>query len=224
MLPSTAAALQALRAEADPVRAHQMQAYMKTDMAFFGATSKQRKAIARDLRLNHPPRSGEEYAAQIADLWAQPWREAKYLALDLAIADKRFITLDRLYLYERMIREGAWWDFVDAIASHLVGRLLQDHREDMRPVLEAWIDDEDLWIRRAAILAHLGHKEDTDVDQLFDHCLRRSHETEFFMRKAIGWALRQYARVDPDAVRRFVDSNADRFSGLTRREALKHVG
>ena len=223
MLESTDYALEILHELADPGRAAQMQAYMKTDMAFFGVGAKDRKATARQLTKRFAPTTPHEYRSQVGELWAQPWREAKYLAMDVAVAHKDFITPDQLDLYEQMIREGGWWDFVDVIASHLVGRLSLQHPDEMRPILEAWIDDEDMWIRRSAILAHLGHKERTDEQRLFDFCLRRAHETEFFIRKAIGWALRQYARVEPDAVRLFVETNASRLSGLTKREATKHL-
>ena len=223
MLESTRQALATLRAEGDEERARQMQAYMKTDMAFFGVGAAPRKSVARFLKQQHPPATREEYRSQVRDLWAQPWREAKYLAIDVARAHRRFVSTDNLDLYEQLIREGAWWDFVDVIASHLVGRVALDDRTLVRPLLEDWIDDDDMWIRRTAILAQLNHKEHTDADLLFDFCLRRSHETEFFIRKAIGWALRQYARVDPEAVRRFVRANSDRLAPLSIREATKHL-
>ncbi len=223
MLSSTAFALTALREAADPERAAAMQAYMKTDMAFFGVTSGDRKLIARHLRRELPPSSDPEYRSQIEELWQQPWRETRYLAIGVARDHRRFITLGNLDLYERMIRQGAWWDLVDEIAAHLVGRLVLEQREQMRPVLDSWIEDSDLWIRRTAILAQLRHKERTDAEQLFDFCLRRAEETDFFIRKAIGWALRQYARTDPDAVRAFLAEHGGELSGLSRREAGKHL-
>lgn len=199
-----------------------MQAYMKTDMAFLGVASSERKTVRRMLASDFPPEDNQAYRDQVTDLWHQDWREAKYLAIDVARHHRRYISFTNLDLYETMIREGGWWDFVDAIAAHLVGRIVFDDRERMRPILEAWIDDDDLWIRRTALLAHLGHKEATDVAQLFDFCTRRASETEFFIRKAIGWALRQHARTDPEAVRRYVADHPE-LSGLSRREATKHL-
>jgi 3-methyladenine DNA glycosylase AlkD len=208
---------------ADLGRAPAMQAYMKTSMPFYGVTSPARRQVARRLRDECPPATPAEYRAQVEGLWALAHREEKYLAIDVAQAHRRFITFRQLDLYERMIREGAWWDFVDEIAAHLVGRVVLDDRDRMRPVLVRWIDDPDLWIRRTAILSQLLHKDRTDAAMLFDFCARRAEEKEFFIRKAIGWALRQYARTDPDAVREFVAAHTDSLSGLSIREATKHL-
>ena len=90
--------------------------------------------------------------------------------------------------------------------------------------MRAWIDDRDLWLRRTSIICQVGHKESTDEGLLFDACASRLHEGEFFIRKAIGWALREYAKTDPDAVRAFVDNHRDEMSGLSIREAAKHLG
>lgn len=223
VLGSTEFALAELRRLGESSRAAGMQAYLKTDMAFFGVSSADRKTITRRLKSELAPLSNGEYRAQISELWEQPWRETRYLAIAVARAHPLFVTLDNLDLFEQMIRAGAWWDLVDEIAAHLIGRLVLDQREAMRPVLEAWIDDPDMWIRRTAILAQLRHKQQTDTAQLFDFCLRRADEPEFFIRKAIGWALRQYAHTDPGAVRAFLAEHGDELSGLSRREAAKHL-
>jgi 3-methyladenine DNA glycosylase AlkD len=93
----------------------------------------------------------------------------------------------------------------------------------MRPVLERWIESPVMWLRRAAIICHNGHKDGTDWLQLSDFCLRRSQEKEFFIRKAIGWALREYARTNPEAVRTLLQRHGDQLSGLSYREAAKHL-
>ena len=112
---------------------------------------------------------------------------------------------------------------MDDVASNLVGRLLLENRDRIVPVMERWIDDGNMWIRRSALLAHLKHKGATDEATLFDHCLRRAHEPEFFIRKAIGWVLREYAKTAPDAVAGFVLDHREAWSGLTFREATKHL-
>lgn len=122
-----------------------------------------------------------------------------------------------------MAVEGAWWDLVDDVAANLVGALLLGHRAAMRPVMEAWVDDDDMWRRRTAILSQLRHRDQTDAEMLFDFCRRRAHETEFFIRKAIGWALREYSKTDPGAVAAFLRRHGDELSGLSRREAAKHL-
>jgi 3-methyladenine DNA glycosylase AlkD len=128
-----------------------------------------------------------------------------------------------LDLYRRLIVEGAWWDLVDSVAVDLIGRLWSTDRAGMRPVLESFIDDESLWLRRTALICQIGLKGETDHAMLFDFCARRAAEKEFFIRKAIGWALREYAKTDPQAVRDFIALNRDRLSGLSYREASKHL-
>ena len=212
-----------LAAAADPAKAGPMQAYMKTDMPFHGVQQPGRAPIARELRRDHAPATAAEYRSQVESVWALPHREEKYLAIGIAVDHPRFVTLEHLDLYEFLIRDGAWWDFVDDVASRLVGRLHLDHPTEMEPVLRRWVDDEDMWIRRSAIIAQLRHKDQTDHRLLFDLCTSRAHETEFFIRKGIGWALREYAKTDPDAVRAYVDEMGDRLSGLSRREATRHL-
>ncbi len=212
-----------LEARADPARAGPMAAYMKTDMAFFGVTAAPRRRIVRAAVQAFPPITAADYRDQVTTLWALPHREEKYSAVGVARAHPCFITLEQIDLYRRMITEGAWWDFVDEIAAHLVGRVVAVDREAMRPILEEWIDGDDLWLRRTTLICQLGHRDTTDAGQLFDFCARRAHEREFFIRKAIGWALRQYARTDPDAVRSFVAAHADELSPLSIREATRHL-
>ena len=212
-----------LKALEDPERAISMAAYMKTDMPFYGVSSPSRRPIARELKMLYPAGSAAEYRYNVLLLWALPHREEKYLAIDYALSFKKLITIDQVDLYRQMVVEGAWWDFVDVIASDLVGRVVLVDREGTRPTLEEWIDYQDMWLRRTALLAQLRHKGATDEAMLFDFCRRRAHEKEFFIRKAIGWALREYARGDPEAVRSFLSENESILSGLSRREAAKHL-
>ncbi len=212
-----------LAAAADPEKAGPMAAYMKTDMPFHGVQKAGRVPILRDAVKRFPPSNREDYRCAVLALWSQPHREEKYLAIGYARAFPRYVTLSSVPLYRRMIVEGAWWDLVDETAIHLVGRVMLRQRAAMTPRIETWIDDRDMWLRRTSILAQIGHKEDTDADLLFDACERRIHETEFFIRKAIGWALRDYARTDPDAVATFVTEHRGDLSGLSYREATKHL-
>jgi 3-methyladenine DNA glycosylase AlkD len=125
------------------------------------------------------------------------------------------------------VTTGAWWDVVDNIAGNRVGPILRSSPGIVTPVVRSWAVDDDLWVRRTAILCQLGSKAATDTE-LLAHVLERNledshHGREFFIRKAVGWALRQHARVDPGWVLDFVAAHDDRLSGLSRREALKHV-
>jgi 3-methyladenine DNA glycosylase AlkD len=207
----------------DPEKAGPMAAYLKTDMPFYGVQKAGRVPILSEAVKTFPSTDRGGYRTAVLALWAQPHREEKYLAIGYARSFPRFVTLSSIPLYRRLIIEGAWWDFVDEAAIHLVGDVLLHQREPMTPKVEAWIDDRDLWLRRTSILAQIGHKGATDTDLLFEACERRMHETEFFIRKAIGWALRDYARTDPDAVAAFVADRRGELSGLSYREATKHL-
>lgn len=209
---------------ANAANAKAMAAYMKTDMPFFGIKTPQRRAIVKKELKGCPIDSRSDYLAAIESLWHQPQREMKYAAIQIARSKKVFITLRSLPLYRRMMLEGAWWDFVDEISDHLVGRVVLMERAKAGPIMRKWIDDEKhMWLRRAAILCQLKHKKETDQAMLFDFCLRRAHEKEFFIRKAIGWALRQHAYTNPKAVRAFLKQHRAKFSNLTLREARKHL-
>jgi 3-methyladenine DNA glycosylase AlkD len=212
-----------LRALADPAKAPAMAAYMKTAQAFYGVPTPRRTIIMSETRDRFAPADQKSYERNVLALWKLPYREEQYCAIAYARQHPRFITPSALWLYERMIREGAWWDFVDEIAVNLVGTVLGNFRAKTRPIIERWCDDPDMWIRRTSLLAHLKHKKETDAAQLFDHCLRRADEREFFIRKAIGWALREYSKTEPRAVRAFLKKYRQRLSNLSYAEASKHL-
>jgi len=213
-------------AHADADNAAQMDAYMKLEargdaVRFKGMHAPLRKALHKELKTQFKPTSAADRQRQVEALWALPFREARLLAIDVAMASKKHITLDQLPLYERMVREGSWWDLVDGVAIHLVGGLLRTHRQKMTEVVRGYIDDDHLWMRRTALLSQCRHKDATDDVLLFELCLRCAGETDFFMRKAIGWALREYSRTAPAAVWAFVDAHSDVLSPLSQREAQK---
>lgn len=212
-----------LGALANSDNAKAMAAYLKTDMPFFGVKRGDSEPIFKEMLRRFPVSSRAQYDQGVRALWNRPHREEKYFAVGLARAVPRYVTPPSLPMYRHMIVTGAWWDFVDEIAAHLIGTLLLENRARIAPVMERWIDHDNMWLRRSALLAHLRHKEATDEATLFAHCLRRSHEKEFFIRKAIGWVLRQYARTNPEAVAGFVVANREAWSGLTFREATKHL-
>ncbi|MCP4658915.1 MAG: DNA alkylation repair protein [bacterium] len=214
----------ALAALADPDRAREMAAYMKTEMPFYGVASGPRRELAREAKRRFPIAGQSAYKRAIGALWRRPHREEKYVAIALARLHGSFVGPESLPLYERLIREGAWWDFVDEIAQHLVGSALLKDPEAVWPTLDRWIDDPDPWIRRTALLCQNRHKERTDEERLFRYCRARAHEQEFFIRKAIGWALRQYSYTAPAAVRWFLETYRDELSSLSFREAARQLG
>jgi 3-methyladenine DNA glycosylase AlkD len=218
-----AAAQRLLAEQAEPEKAPAMAAYMKTTMPFYGVPGPARKAIGRELAQRFPATDEGGYREGVLALWGLPHREEKYLAIGYARAFRLMVKASELPLYRRLVVEGAWWDFVDDVAVHLVGHTVRTEPEVAWPVLDDWIDDPDMWLRRTAILSQNRSRQQTDAHRLFDYCLRRGHEKEFFIRKAIGWALRDYARTDPQAVRRFLDQHGAELSALSVREASKHL-
>lgn len=221
---SVALVREALTAAADPEKARAMARYMKTDMPFYGVQKPGRAPILRQLRREFPPADRNEYEALVLALWGLPHREEKYLAQGVAAAFPEFVVPASFPIYERFVVEGAWWDFVDDTATHLIRHLVLEFGEQTWPLVDRWNEDDDMWRRRSSLICQVGARERTDVDRLFRYCLARADETEFFIRKAIGWALRDYAYVDPEAVAGFVSSHRGRLSGLSFREATKHIG
>lgn len=217
----------ALRTGADPERAAGQQRYMKSTMPFLGLTSPQRRELVRPLLadpgLRLETRAELERAVRI--LWdGARFREERYAALDLLRhrAYRAWRDPDLMPLVEDLVVTGAWWDLVDEL-SNVVGEVLLVDPEGEGLRMRDWAERDDLWLRRSAIISQLRHRERTDTDLLASVIEVNVDDREFFVRKAIGWALRQYARTDPAWVRAFVDRHADRMSGLSRREALKHL-
>lgn len=214
----------ALRAVADPAKAAPMQAYMKSAMPYLGVQTPELRAACREVFDAHVWSDATTWRDTILVLWRDAaFREERYAALILTAhrSAAPFQRLDVLPLYRELIVTGAWWDYVDWIASGLIGPLLRRYPAAMGKTLRAWANGDDLWLRRTAIIAQLKFKTATDLDLLYA-CIEPSLDRrEFFLRKGIGWALRQYAREDPGEVLRYVTAHADRLSPLSKREALK---
>ncbi len=206
---------------ADPEKAASMASYMKTDTPFFGVQKKERDKVLEKLIEQYSPVAAKAYKNNVLELWHMPGREEKYLAISYARSFPKFLTPSHLPLFERLIREGAWWDFVDEIAQHCVGRILLDHKETIALIMHQWVNDENMWKRRTAIICQNKHKEQTDKGMLFGFCLKRAHETENYIRKAIGWALREYSKTAPDAVVDFLKTNRHKLSSMSFREGAK---
>ena len=215
-----------LRAAGDPAKAPAMQAYMKSALPYYGVTSPQARVVFREVLAAHPLPDRESWLATVLALWDEAThREEWYAALAVVRANRYAAYRDTraLSLYRHMLTTGAWWDVVDDVAIHLVGPLLIEDPKSVAPVLRDWATDDDRWLRRAAVIAQVGAKYRTDLDLLSDVIEANLDDRDFFLRKAIGWALRQHARTDPDWVRTFVAAHDDRISRLSSREALKHL-
>ncbi len=222
----------ALAGAGDPERAAGQQRYMKSAMPYRGLTSAGLQALLRPLLADPAltPASRGAWQADVRALWdGATHREERYAAIALTghRAARAWQDPRALSLYRHLVVTGAWWDYVDVLAADRVGPILLRHRQIATPLLRTDAVDGHLWVRRTAILAQLKHREQTDLELLADvidaNLEGSAFGREFFIRKAVGWALRQHARVDPGWVRAFVESRGDRLSGLSRREALKHL-
>jgi 3-methyladenine DNA glycosylase AlkD len=203
-----------------------MQAYMKSEMPYRGVQAPQLRKALKAAFAAHPLASFAEWREAVLDLWrGARYREERYAAIELAgcMRYRHFQTMDALQVYEELITSGAWWDYVDAVASHQIGELLRRYPLQMGPLLRQWAISNDIWKRRSAILAQLHFQGDTDLKLLYDCILPSLGSSEFFLRKGIGWALRQYAWTDPNEVLRFVRHHEAQLSPLTKREALKNL-
>jgi len=215
----------ALAAAADPERAPGMQAYMKSEMPFRGISAPDMRAITKQVFADHALAGCDEWRAAVLELWREArFREERYAAIEL-LGDRRHKdcrTPAMLPVYEELITTGAWWDYVDGVAGH-VGNLLRLYPQEVRAAMRAWSTDQDMWKRRVSIICQVSFKKDTDLDLLYANIEPNLEDRRFFIRKAIGWALRAYAWTDPEEVARYVAANEARMSGLSKREALKNV-
>ena len=218
-----AAVQERLRPLADAGRAVPMRAYQRDQFPFLGIQSTPRREAVKDLRLSRPP------AALLFDiaerLWALPEREFCYVAVDLLAKHHKSLGAEQVPALLALATRDAWWDTVDGLAGVVGDVLFAARRSD--PGVQ-WQMDETLhadsfWLRRIAMIHQLGWRLETDQGRLFDYALQLAPEKEFFIRKAIGWALRDYARWNPDAVRSFIAKYREKLSDLTYREAAKHL-
>lgn len=222
--PRIAVIRERLQKEADPDRAKAAQAYMKSSMPSLGVRVPVVRRLVLATAKELPFGSPAELRDDVRLLWREAtWREERYAAIDLTSLTSVAKDLEMLPLYEEIIRTGAWWDFVDGVSDRICA-LLQHHRGTMTPLLRTWARDDDFWIRRAAITSQLKAKSATDQDLLATALDANLGDKEFFVRKAIGWTLREYAKTDPQWVRSYVETRRTRLSPLSLREAMKHLG
>ncbi|MEG2033033.1 MAG: DNA alkylation repair protein [Janthinobacterium sp.] len=214
----------ALEAAAEPGRAEPMQAYMRDQFVFLGVAAPRRRLAAKGLLAGLKGVGAEALLEHAQRLWQQPEREYQHVALDMLDMHRRQLGIAHLPALLGLARQRAWWDSVDGMAG-IVGDVLQAELRrggDGHAHMEGALRHADFWLRRIAMLHQLGWRGDTDARWLFDAALALAHEDEFFIRKAIGWALRDYARHAPEAVAAFAGAQRLRLSPLSYREALKH--
>lgn len=209
---------------ADRETALGMERYLLNRYAFLGLPAPVRRSAVKAV-MAQPVETREDLLCTARLLWEKPQREYRYVAIDLLMRLYRLLSVADLGALRAMLEVDAWWETVDGM-SGVIGAVLRDSRliSDQGPrTMDEWIHDSDFWVRRVAMLHQRGWRLDTDTVRLFNYAELLADEKEFFIRKAIGWALRDYARWDPGSVRDFVDSHRMSLSPLTVREALKRL-
>ncbi|MFC5467973.1 DNA alkylation repair protein [Cohnella suwonensis] len=199
-----------------------MENYMRGQYPFLGIKTPERTRLTKAFWAERGYPADEDVLEIVNRLWALPEREFQNVAMAFLERYKKKAKIGDIEAFENLITTKSWWDTVDYLAAHTMGTHLTRFPELLSEYPERWIRSDNMWLRRTAILYQLGYKGRTDADRLFAYVLRCKDESEFFIRKAIGWALREYAKTDSEAVRRFVASN--KLSPLSVREALKHIG
>lgn len=211
--------LEALQFDADAGLAAEMAAYMKGRFQYYGIRQPTRKAILKAFIAQYGYPTIDELDGVVRALWQQPMRECQYCAIELATRWKKELLPKHVELLEYMLSNKAWWDTVDLVSVNLVGNLFLNYTELERKYPDKWIASNNMWLQRAAIIYQLKYKDRTDVERLFNYCDSMAGSKEFFIRKAIGWALREYTRTNASLVEAYVERG--HLQGLSEREALR---
>jgi 3-methyladenine DNA glycosylase AlkD len=208
-----------MAAEADPGQAAQMARYMRDQFPYYGIKSPLRREILRGFLKEYGSPAVTNLPELAQALWELPQREHQYNALDILIRLQKKLQPDFLPTLHWLITTKSWWDTVDALASNVSGTLFANFPEEGATAVQQWRSVENIWLRRTTLLHQLKYKDKTNAPLLFSLIEENLDDDEFFIQKAIGWALREYSKTDETAVRDFVA--ATDLSPLAHREALK---
>lgn len=206
---------------ADPSMAPAMRKYMKNKFDFFGIKAPVRREISKPFLIKDQLPEIGEVPAVVLELWAQPQRELHYFSLDLLRKFSAKAPVEWLKLYESLILTKSWWDTVDALAAWQIGDLFLKYQEEISVCTKNWMQSGNIWLQRTCLLFQLNYKEQTDFRLLKAFISQLADSKEFFIRKAIGWSLRQYGKVDPNQVLRFLEEQP--LSSLSYKEAIRSI-
>ena len=210
-----------LAAKADPEKAAGMASYMRDQFPFYGLQAAERRKALRKYMRRENKAKYDKLETVVKKLWQLPEREFQYFAQELLLKYQKEYSKDVIDLFEYMLTNKSWWDTVDHTAKKLVGEYFKLFPEERDKKISDWVESGNIWLQRTALLFQLGYKEDTDAQLLFDLIEKLRDIDEFFIQKAIGWALREYSKLEPLAVVKF--ANTHQLSPLAEREALKVV-
>lgn len=209
-----------LRANSNREIAIPMENYMKNNFSFLGIKTEHRRTIFKAIYEKHKPEIKLNYREITWQLYQEKEREMHQCAIDLIQKEiKKKFVIEDIYFIEKLIITNSWWDSVDTIAKYLVGGYLEQFPNETLAVIEKFSNSENMWLNRTAIIFQLSYKEKTDFDLLKAECEKQKHSKEFFIQKAIGWALRDYSRFNPNGVKEYV--NSTNLKPLSQKEALR---
>lgn len=203
--------------------AHKMKAYLKDRFELYGIRAPQRKTFFKTFWAEHKSEIKQNWQVLTAWLWQQEFRDYHYIAMDIIAKIEKTLTKNDLPLIETFITNHSWWDTVDFLASHGIGQILKNDEDYQLSVADRYMKSDNMWLQRSAIIFQLFYKERTNQVLLFAMIDETFDSKEFFINKATGWALRQYSKTNPEAVRQYVDLQRTKMSCLTIREATKYI-
>nr|WP_309756450.1 DNA alkylation repair protein [Flavobacterium sp.] len=212
----------AFKANQNPENAFAMAKYMKNNFPFFGIKTEERRRIFKEIWKENKVAVSANARRIALDLYSKPEREFQYCAIEILIKELKgnYIKED-IQLIEKLISDNSWWDSVDTIAKYILGEYLLEFPSETKKVITRFSDSQNMWLNRSAILFQLSYKQKTNAEFLFSECLKQAHSKEYFIQKAVGWALREYAKSNPEAVTAFVKNNT--LKPLSTKEALKNI-
>lgn len=210
-----------LRSNASPSRAKEMAAYMRDKFSYLGLSSTQRRDVLAPFKAQLKELSYHDFLNLICALWEEPEREFQYAAIDLWKWRKNKVQEDDIPLIETFIATKSWWDTVDLIASNIAGQYAMRYPNSFEPYRKKWIQSDNLWLNRSAMIYQLKHKDKLDEAKLTESILPHLNVNDQFIQKAIGWSLRQHSRVNHEWVMEFVQLH--NIQGLAQREALRLI-
>ncbi|MEW7279749.1 DNA alkylation repair protein [Aquimarina sp. 2201CG1-2-11] len=212
-----------LKKNANPDEAGKMQAYMRELFSYYGVKAPIRKALLKETYATYLPDLSHSSIISIAkELYEKPQRELHYCAMEITdrFLKKKYI-IDDIHFIEFLITTHSWWDTVDFIAKHILGNYLLQYPDQIPAIIKEYSESNNMWLNRSAILFQLGYKNKTDAHLLFALCDQHKSSTEFFIKKAIGWALREYSKVAPEAVVSYISTA--KLQPLSEKEGLKRI-
>ncbi len=213
---------QTCEANANGTYGQKQSDYLKNNFPFFGIPTPLRRKILKDTLQLHKEEVKTNFRSICWELYQFPQREMHHIAIDIFVKEsKNNYQIDDILIIEKMLITNSWWDSIDTLAKYAVGGYLSKFPEKTDSIIEQFSNSSNMWLNRTAIIFQLGYKDKTNFNSLISECEKHKHSNEFFIQKAIGWALREYGSVNPNAVLEYV--NSTNLKPLSKKEAIRKI-